>query len=52
MQRPTNIGALMQDTYDVEQRSLDGRVIRLRRPSRNRGDGAREFVTYSVFQSA
>jgi hypothetical protein len=32
VQRSMNIGALMQDLYDVEQRSLDENVIRLRRP--------------------
>jgi hypothetical protein len=33
MQRPMNIGASMQDAYDVEQRSLDGHIIRLHRPA-------------------
>jgi hypothetical protein len=30
-QRPMNIGALMQEVYDVEQRGLDRHAIRLHR---------------------
>jgi hypothetical protein len=31
MQRPMNIGALMQEIYDVEERGLDRHAIRLHR---------------------
>jgi hypothetical protein len=31
VQRPVNIGALMQKVYDVEERSLDRHAIRLHR---------------------
>jgi len=47
-----NVGPLMQDAYDVEQRGLDRHAIRLHRFSRNRAYGGREFVFYSVVQLA
>ena len=52
LERPMNIGALMQKVYDVEKRGLDLRTIRLHRFDRSRAYGASEFVGYSVVQLA
>jgi hypothetical protein len=52
VQRPVNIGALMQEVYDVEERGLDRRAIRLHRFDRNCAYGGCELVIYSVVQLA
>jgi hypothetical protein len=47
-----NVGPLMQEVDDIEQRGLDRHAIRLHRFSRDRANGGRELVFYSVVQLA
>jgi hypothetical protein len=51
-ERPMNIGALMQEVHDVEERGLDRHAIRLHRFSRNRAYGGSELAIYSMVQLA
>jgi hypothetical protein len=51
-QRAMNVGPLVQEVYDLEQRGLDRHAIRLHRFSRNHVYGGRELVFYSVVQLA
>ena len=52
VERPMNIGAVMQEVEDAEERSLDCHVIRLHRSARNGAYGRSQIVTYSVVQFA
>jgi hypothetical protein len=50
--RPMNVGALMQNVYDIEERGLDRHAIRLHRFGRNHAYDGSELVLYSVIQLA
>jgi hypothetical protein len=52
VERPMNIGALLQEIDDAEKRSLDCHVIRLHRSGRNGAYRRGQIVTYSVVQLA
>jgi hypothetical protein len=45
-----NIGALMQEVYDVKQRGLDHHLIRLHRFGRNRVYGGSAAVSFGSMQ--
>jgi hypothetical protein len=50
VQCPMNIGAVIQQIYDVEERGLDRCAIRMHRLGRNYAYGRSQIITYSVVQ--